>query len=79
MPSYEYVALDAQGRKIKGAVDAENVRVARQKLRGQGIFPTDIKEGMAARRSPSRDIRKYFQSDKISLGISQFQPASWRP
>ena len=65
MPSFEYIALDSKGKRTKGAVDAENVRAARQKLRSQGIFPTDIKEGIAAAKGPSRDIKKYFQSDKI--------------
>lgn len=65
MPSFEYTALSPAGKSVSGNIDAENVRVARQKLRSQGIFPTDIKEGMEARRSPTRDVRKYFQSDRV--------------
>lgn len=48
-------------------VDAESVRVARQKLRAQGIFPTTVTESSAAARASSRDVRKYFQSTSTSV------------
>lgn len=67
MPSYEYTALDSRGKKVSGAVDAENIRAARQKLRGQGIFPTDVKEGMEAQANAPRDIKRYFQSNRVGL------------
>ena len=67
MPIYEYIAIDPQGKKIKGTVDADNIRAARQKLRAKKIFPTDVKEGLGAAASSTRDIRKYFKpSEKIS-------------
>ncbi|RIL03896.1 MAG: type II secretion system protein GspF [Proteobacteria bacterium] len=67
MPVFEYSALNERGKASKGTIDAENIRVARQKLRSQGIYPTDVKEGMAARQAPSRDIKRYFQSDRVAL------------
>lgn len=67
MPAFEYTALNPEGRKVKGAIDAENIRAARQKLRGQGIFPTDIREGAEASQEKSRDIKRYFQSDRVGL------------
>lgn len=67
MPVFEYTALAPSGKSSRGTIDAENVRVARQRLRQQGIFPTDIKEGIAARKAPTRDVRKYFQSDSVSI------------
>lgn len=79
MPSFEYIALNAQGKRVKGALDAENIRVARQKLRTQGVFPTDIREGMAASKAASGDIKKYFQSNRIpiaSLAIATRQLAT---
>ena len=53
MPVFEYKALDSKGRSVKGVVDADSVRSARQKLRGQGIFPTSLEEAQlkAARGS----------------------------
>src|SRR5262245_51349263 len=44
MPVFEYKAIDAKGREVKGVVDADSVRSARQRLRGQGIFPTTLDE-----------------------------------
>ena len=47
MAVFAYKALDSKGRSTKGVVDAENVRLARQKLRQQGIFPTTLTESNA--------------------------------
>jgi general secretion pathway protein F len=44
MPVYEYVALDAGGRRQKGIVDAGSIAAARQKLREKAVFPIDITE-----------------------------------
>lgn len=44
MPVYEYKALDAKGRSVSGIIDTDNAAVAKQKLRGQKVFPFEIKE-----------------------------------
>jgi type IV pilus assembly protein PilC len=44
MPSYAYVALDAQGQSINDFVDASSQSEAVAFLRSQGLFPTSIKE-----------------------------------
>jgi general secretion pathway protein F len=44
MPVYEYSALNAEGRKRKGIVDAGSIAVARQKLREMAVFPVEIAE-----------------------------------
>ncbi len=66
MPIYEYLAITANGKSIKGSLDAENPRVARQKLRTQGIFPTELKETLALAESKSRDLKRYFISNRVS-------------
>ncbi len=48
LPVFEYEALNAAGKPVRGIVDAESVRTARVKLRGQGFYPTDIREESAA-------------------------------
>lgn len=57
MPVYAYVGLNPQGRNVNGIIDAESPRVARQKLRKSGVFPTTLAETRAeqptARRSRS--------------------------
>ena len=42
MPVFEYRALDAKGKNIKGIVDANSESHARIKLRSQGKFPVSI-------------------------------------
>jgi general secretion pathway protein F len=44
MPVYAYKGFSAAGRAVTGIVDAENPKGARQKLRRDNIFPTDIVE-----------------------------------
>ncbi len=42
MPVFEYEGLNPRGRTVRGIVDAEGLRPARQKLRRQGVFVTRI-------------------------------------
>ncbi len=44
MPVYEYTALDTNGKKIKGIIDADNSASARQKIRSKNNYPVNIKE-----------------------------------
>ena len=44
MPVYEYTALDGAGKNVNGIIDADSAMSARQKLRGSGIFPVQVKE-----------------------------------
>ncbi len=47
MPVYEYTALDKAGKSKTGIIDADSAVAARQKLRGTGIFPVEVKETTA--------------------------------
>lgn len=47
MPVYEYTALDRAGKTKKGILDADSTVAARQKLRGSGIFPVEVKEALS--------------------------------
>jgi len=44
MPVYEYTALDGAGKNVNGIIDADSAVAARQKLRGSGIFPVQVKK-----------------------------------
>jgi general secretion pathway protein F len=44
LPIFEYEALDSAGKSVQGIIDAESARTARTKLRGQGFYPTEIRE-----------------------------------
>lgn len=65
MAVFEYTALNAQGRKTKGVVDAESVRAARQKLKTQGIFPTVIEETRAKQRARA-ELKHILSDGKVS-------------
>jgi general secretion pathway protein F len=45
MPVYAYKGVGAGSRSASGTVDAESARDARLKLRGEGIFATELVEG----------------------------------
>ncbi len=49
MPIFEYKALDAAGKIIKGSIDAETAKAAKQKLKKNELFPTEIREKSAAK------------------------------
>jgi general secretion pathway protein F len=67
MPVYEYTAINSAGKKLKGTLEADSIRTARQRLRVQNIFPTDIKEALTASRDRTKDVKKLFTSDRVSL------------
>ncbi|MDX1775192.1 MAG: type II secretion system inner membrane protein GspF [Desulfobulbales bacterium] len=51
MPVYEYTALDRAGKNVSGIIDADSTVAARQKLRGSGKFPVQVKETTAKAKS----------------------------
>ena len=56
MAVFEYKGVDASGKSVGGIIDAESPRLARQKLRSDGIFPTDVAEEKAHKSRLSQDI-----------------------
>jgi general secretion pathway protein F len=44
MPVFEYKGFDSGGGAVSGLIDADNSKVARGRLRRQGVFPTEVKE-----------------------------------
>lgn len=66
MPIYEYIAIDKAGKNVKGSVDAETSRSARQKLRGLGIYPTQINESISASQEKTKDVLRFLKSDSVS-------------
>jgi len=50
MPVYEYIALDTDGHRRKGIIDAGSVVAARQKLRETDIFPVELSEASEQKR-----------------------------
>ena len=47
MPIFECEAVDAQGKKVTGSLDAKNKQDAKQKLQTEGLFPSALREKAA--------------------------------
>ena len=56
MAVFEYKGVNASGKSVGGIIDAESPRLARQKLRSDGIFPTEVAEEKAHKSRLSQDI-----------------------
>ena len=42
MAKFDYIAMNAKGEETAGAVDAASEQDAYAKLRGQGLYPTQV-------------------------------------
>lgn len=67
MPVYQYHGYRNDGGAATGIIDAENVKVARLKLRKEGVYPTDVVEQGHA---PSRSQEKTHSRTERSIGRS---------
>jgi type II secretory pathway component PulF len=47
MPTFVYEAMNASGKPQKGTLDAPSSEEVIKKLRGDGLFPTSVKEQKA--------------------------------
>ena len=63
MPAFQYVALNPQGKEIKGILEADSARQLRQTLRDQALTPMQVE--------PSN---KQFDKDSNQHGFSLFTP-----
>ena len=73
MPTYQYEALDATGKPQRGALDAGSSEEAIQQIRGQGFFPTSVREQRAkdkqmAAVAGEKPKKKSFLSLDFSFG-----------
>jgi len=48
MPIFNYLAMDSQGRQVKGEVEAKTLTIAISQVRSHGYFPTQVTEKKAA-------------------------------
>jgi len=70
LPLFEYVGFDNGGRKVSGMVEASGRRAVIQKLQGQGIFPTALKE-----ETVDRGGKRRLPGIKLTRGISTVELA----
>ena len=65
MAVFEYKAIDGKGRSSGGIVDADSSRMAGQKLRARGLYPSVIREARTV-RSKSRSRSSFFSFSRVS-------------
>jgi general secretion pathway protein F len=51
MPLFEYKGVGPGGKTAKGAIEADSAKTARAKLKGRGIFTTELKEKSAGKQN----------------------------
>lgn len=69
MAVFEYKGLNKNGKSTKGVVEADGLRAARNKLKTQGIFPTEIFESSKKVSNAGWNISINFQSQKVSTSL----------
>ncbi|WP_261816439.1 type II secretion system inner membrane protein GspF [Vibrio gallicus] len=62
MAAFEYKALDAKGKQKKGAIEGDNARQVRQRLKEQGLMPIEVIE--------TKSKQQKTQSKGFQRGIS---------
>ncbi|TRW50314.1 type II secretion system protein GspF [Aliidiomarina halalkaliphila] len=61
MPAFSYEALDQQGRKKQGVLEADTERQIRQMLREQGLFPVSVESAGDQEKGISSQRKSIFQ------------------
>ena len=67
MPAYEYVALDPQGHRRKGVLEADTARQIRQVLRDGGLLPLEVEAVEERGSGPRRRRRTRLRADELAL------------
>ncbi|MBG7607935.1 MAG: type II secretion system F family protein [Verrucomicrobia bacterium] len=73
MPNFNYSALDAKGEQSDGTLAAASEAEAIQKLRGQGLYPTQIHEEgkgkpTAGRKAPAKKAKAKGKGLNMTIG-----------
>jgi general secretion pathway protein F len=62
MAAFEYQAVDEDGKTLKGLIEADTARQARQQLRGMSLMPLEIGEVTSRESSQRPDPVAYYPS-----------------
>lgn len=78
MAAFNYIAIDAKGEKIKGVIEAENLKQSRQFLRERGLTPLDVQAVSTKMRTQSKRgskkslFKQSISSKELALMTRQF-------
>lgn len=67
MPRFQYTALAAGGKTVKGSVTAESAYAARKQLRTRGIHPTGLKQETTEEQGAGRFSSFFLRSKKREI------------
>lgn len=74
MPAFEYKALNASGKEVKGVLEGDNARQVRQQLRNKNLTPLSVDEGSQKQvksQSGRSTIRGGIKTAELALMIRQ--------
>lgn len=74
MPSFAFVALDAQGQQISNQIDAPNQTEATNLLRARGLFPTSVKEQTPGTKSKAQKSVSFAAKSAEKKSLSDIFP-----
>ncbi|MHC4913601.1 MAG: hypothetical protein ACYTE5_11485 [Planctomycetota bacterium] len=67
MPRFNYTAIAADGKRVKGMISAESPYVARKQLRGRSIHPTAITEVGSGAEGKAALLSIFAKSSKTQI------------
>ncbi len=73
MATFNYTAVDANGKQKKGTIDASNEAAARNSLKSQGLIPMEVKLPGALDKELSFSIGKKVKAKDMSVFCKQFE------
>ena len=74
MAAFEYTALDAQGRELRGVLEGDSARQIRQLLRDQALLPVTVNE---VNDTPTRKSFSFSFAGNITDGSNLKVPMPW--
>lgn len=63
MPAYDYLALDGNGRKVHGILEADSARHVRSQLKDKSLVPLEVNEA----KKQSGDKKSLFDRNHLSI------------
>lgn len=69
MPTFQYKAYRADGRETSGSIDSDSIRTARERLKQQGLLPTEL---VPADEAPAKGMQRAFRSGVSVAELSLF-------
>ena len=72
MAKYQYSALDAKGKEVKGAVDADSEQNALVAIRKKGLFPTQVERLKGKERKQGRASGEKKGALKMEIKLPSF-------